>query len=183
MKTDEDNKYRVVCTRDCYNGDFFVDIVPAKWAIHQVIHNVRHEINPRAHDVAGAIFLTDNPNEAEPKIEFLAKKDHLLMSDYWEYDEKIFSQLEKMIQQKFADMKKNGIITTIPLYDLDDNYGACALNNKIYPRSAAEERLLKSVEEHKHRRQVEADKKIRDARDHIDPVKKLKWKQMLDCER
>lgn len=184
MAIDYKNKYRVICTRDYYSGDFFVDIVPAEWAIHQMIYEVRHEKNPHAYDIAGAIFLTAHPQEAQPKIEFLAKKDHMLMSDYWPYDESIFPQLEKMIQKQFAGMKEQGIITTIPLYDLDENYGMHVHDSvQEAPRSAGEERLYKARAEQHRRQRIEEDKKIRYEKDHCDPVQKMMWKQMIDCER
>ena len=181
---DNDTKYRVVCSRDYYDGTYYIDIIPAKWAIHQIILCARQDRNHRAQDVAGAIFLCDNPYQSEPKVEFLAKKSRHLMSEYWRYDESIFPEIEKMIKEKFAGMKEKGIITTISRYDLDDYYGTKVPEKKVdYPKSIAEERMFLNAERHLGLKKIEQDKKIRDSKDHIDPVLKLRWNQYKDCER
>ena len=184
MTADRETKYRVVCSRDYYDGTDYIDIIPAKWAIHQIILCARQDINPHAQDIAGAIFLYDNPCQLEPKIEFLAKKSHSLMSEYWQYDESIFPEMERLIKEKFADMKEKGIITTISRYDLDDYYGTKVSEKKVdYPKSAAEERMFLNAERYMRLKKIEQDKKIRDNKDHTDPVQKLRWNQFKDCER
>ena len=184
MATGDDNKYRVVCSRDYYNGEYFVDIVPAKWAIHQLIMEARQNQNEHAEDIAGAIFLYDKPGLKEPEIEFLAKKDQRLLTDYWPYDEAVFPKMEKLIKEKFAQMKAEGIVTTISRYNLDDNYGTHAVKSENdYPKSAAEERVHKALEEHQRRKKIQEDKNIRYANDHIDPVQRMRWNQYRDGER
>ncbi|MBO6281832.1 MAG: hypothetical protein J6N49_04805 [Alphaproteobacteria bacterium] len=180
----DENIYRVVCSRDSYDGKYYIDIIPAKWAIHQLVMDTRKRLNSHAEDVAGAIFLYDRPDSAEPKIEFLAKKDYFLLTDYWPYDKTVFPKMEIMIKEKFAQMKADGVVTTISRYDLDNNYGVyVSATEQDYPKSAAEERVFKAKEDLERHKKLEEDKKIRYQNDHIDPIQKMRWNQYKDCER
>ena len=179
------NQYRVICSRDAFSGETFIDIVPASYAIHQEILDIRQTKNPRVQDFAGVINLIDQGDGKEPIVNFEALKTHFLYSEYECFDEKIYPQLEKDICDKFREMKNKKQKTTIEKSEFVGQYTEAMATNLTneHPQTYIGETIKKEQDKQNRREKLEKFKRFRDSIDHHDPVVLMAWRQKIDSGR
>lgn len=103
-------EYRVVCNKERFEEKFYIDIVPAKGVIHEMIFAKRKKINPNISNYGGSIMLVVDEHN-QPKVIFpdFYKKSR---SSY-EYHTSLYAKLEPMIIKTYKNMKAENKDSTL----------------------------------------------------------------------
>lgn len=194
----ESVEYRVVCSKDIITGEEAINIAPSKDTLHEDIMYEVMSRNPRARDMAGRVLLYDTGNE--PIVLFNTLDFPSMLTQYWQWDERVIPHLEPRIKQKFKEMKAEGKTATIHIdhskdYDknywdkvfdrmeeMDKQFAGRDLMKKIEdyaPQTPQEEKIKeRSLRRMKHEHDVEQAEAVRARQDTAhDRAKVFLWKQ------
>ncbi len=148
----ENVEYRVVCAKDIINGKECIHIAPSKNTLHEDIMFEIMRRNPSARDMAGRVLLYDMGEGKEPLVKFDTLEFPSMLTQYWDWDERVIPHLEPLIKQRFQQMRAEGKKATLHIdhskdFASDDYWDRVFAQHEELNKKFAGRNLMSKIED------------------------------------